>query len=65
MFTPVKTGPVTVNVVCPETEPEVAVTVVVPGLTPDAFPPALIVATVVFEETHTTELVKSAVLLFV
>ena len=64
-ITPVRTGADTVSEVLPTTEPEVALMVVPPWLMPVAFPPGLIVATVVIVEAHTTELVKFAVLLSV
>ena len=44
-----KAGGVTVRVVCPLTEPEVAVIVVVPSAAVDARPPPPIVADVVLE----------------
>jgi hypothetical protein len=56
-------GAVTVRVVFPLTAPEAAVMVVDPGPPATAPPVALIVATVVFEELHMTEVVRSAVLL--
>jgi hypothetical protein len=53
---------VTVNVVFPDTPPDVAVIVVVPVVTPVASPPAAIVATLAVEEAHVAEEVRSFVL---
>jgi hypothetical protein len=52
----------TVKVVDPERLPEVAEIVLSPPVLAIADPFELIVATVVFEEAHTTELVRSLVL---
>jgi len=54
---------VTVSVVLPLMVPEVAVIVDVPAPAPLASPPAVIVATLVVPEFHTTVLVRFAVLL--
>jgi hypothetical protein len=54
---------VTVNVVEPETEPEVAEIVELPAATALARPEELIVATEVLEEAQVTEEVRSPVLL--
>ena len=58
-------GAVTVKLVEPVTEPESAWIVVVPVVTLVARPAALIVATVVADELHMTELVRFRVLLSV
>src|SRR5438270_10401261 len=52
-------GGVTVNVAVPATLPEVAVMVVLPGLTLDASPEVLIVAVDAFEEFHVAVEVRS------
>jgi hypothetical protein len=54
---------VTVNVVLPETLPEVAVMVVEPAAIDVASPALLMVATPVFEELHVTDDVISFVVL--
>jgi hypothetical protein len=53
---------VTVNVVVPETVPDVAMMVVVPPATPVANPPDVIVATLVLDEAQVAVAVKSWVL---
>jgi hypothetical protein len=55
-------GAVTIRLVEPLMEPEVAWIVALPALTPVANPPLVIVATAVIEEVHVTELVRFAVL---
>ena len=52
-------GP-TFNVVLPVIAPEVALICEVPWATPVASPPAVMVATAVFDETHVDELVTSS-----
>lgn len=56
-------GAVTVNVVEPDTDPRVAVIVLVPAVTPVLKPVPEIVATVVVPEFQVTELVRFCVLL--
>ena len=53
----VKVAAVTVNVVDPVTDPEVALMVVVPAATLEARPELLMLATLVAEEFQVTELV--------
>jgi hypothetical protein len=54
-----KVAGATVNVVLPVTPPQLALTWEVPCAAPLARPPALMVATAVFEEAQVAELVKS------
>ena len=53
-------GP-TITVVLPVTPPEVVLIWDVPCVAPEARPPAVIVATAGFDDTHVAELVTSAV----
>jgi hypothetical protein len=57
-----RTGAVTVKVVEPVTDPELACMLVLPVPTVLARPALLIVATVAFDELHVTELLRSCVL---
>jgi hypothetical protein len=58
-------GVVTVSIVVPLTDPDVAVIVLVPAASVDASPAPLIVAVVGFEELHVAVAVRSCVLLSV
>ena len=61
----INVGAVTVRLVEPLIEPEIAWIVALPVLTPVARPPPVIVATVEFSEVQVTELVRFCVLLSV